>query len=329
MISFVDEAKIEVKSGDGGNGAVSFRREKYVPRGGPDGGDGGKGGDVVFIVRQNLKNLSHLKRKHHYRAENGAHGGSRQKHGKNGSDVFISVPPGSLIKDPDSGNVLRDLESHNDEWTFLKGGIGGKGNRLFATSTRRAPRFAKSGKSGQVRRLIVELNLIADIGLVGFPNAGKSTLLSRLTNATPKIGSYPFTTREPHLGVLGLEDREITIADIPGIIEGASSGAGMGLRFLRHISRTSFLILLLDLSAPTYLATPKILLGELGTYRADMTQKRRILVGNKLDQSGAAEALEQLREEYPEETIIGISALHGDGLDRFRSVVAAAFDCCG
>ncbi len=329
MISFVDEAKIEVKSGDGGNGAVSFRREKYVPRGGPDGGDGGKGGNIIFVVRRNLKTLSHLKQKQHYRAENGARGGSRQKHGKNGSDVYIHVPPGSLIKDPDSGTVLRDLSSHNDEWIFLKGGVGGKGNRLFATSTRRAPRFAKPGKPGQVRRVIVELNLIADIGLVGFPNAGKSTLLSCLTNARPKIGDYPFTTREPHLGALWFEDREITIADIPGIIEGASSGAGMGLKFLRHVSRTSFLILLLDLSAPTYLVTPKILLEELGSYRADMTQKRRILVGNKLDQSGAAEALEILREEYPGETIIGISALRGDGLDRLRSFIAEAFDYCG
>jgi GTP-binding protein len=325
--SFVDEAKIEVKSGDGGNGAVSFRREKYVPRGGPDGGDGGNGGDVVFVVKRNLKTLSHLKLKQHYRAENGAHGGSRQKHGKSGAHVCIGVPPGSLIRDPDSGMVLRDLNLPDERWIFLKGGVGGKGNRLFATPTRRAPRFAKPGAPGQVRRVVVELNLIADIGLVGLPNAGKSTLLSRLSRARPKVGDYPFTTREPHLGVLRFRDRELTIADIPGIIEGAASGAGLGLKFLKHISRTSLLMLLIDLHAPDCLSAPTILLNELRAYSTELAQKRRMLVGNKIDLPGSEEAFQKLKEEHPEEATVGISALHRSGLESLKDAIEKAFGC--
>jgi GTP-binding protein len=327
VISFVDEAQIEVRSGNGGNGAVSFRREKYIPRGGPDGGDGGRGGNVVFIVKRNLKTLSHLKRKQYYKAENGANGGPRQKHGRDGSDVCIYVPLGTLIREAKTRVVLKDLQTHNESWIFLEGGAGGKGNRVFATPTRRAPRFAKPGKLGQMRRVTVELNLIADVGLVGLPNAGKSTLLSRLTNAKPKIGSYPFTTGAPYLGVLRFEDSEITIADIPGIIKGASSGAGLGLSFLKHISRTSLLILLIDLSAPSFLGTPEILLEELECYGHDMLQKRRIVVGNKMDVAGSEEKLNQLRDKHPEETVYGISALRGDGLDILKGALADLFQC--
>jgi GTP-binding protein len=312
--SFVDEAQIEVRSGDGGSGAVSFRREKYVPRGGPDGGDGGKGGDVVFVVRGNLKTLSHLRKRRIYRAGDGNPGGPRQKHGRDGTDATIYVPPGTIIRDSTSGAIMKDLTDRDQMWVCLKGGKGGGGNRNFATSVRRAPKFAKPGGNGETRTLQIELNLIADIGLVGLPNSGKSTLLSRLTNARPAIADYPFTTTAPNLGVLNLFDREIIIADIPGILEGASTGVGLGLRFLKHIARTRLLAFVIDLAEEHFSETPRKLFGELASYDRDLQAKRRILIGNKIDLLATKVRVEELKREYSTETVFGVSALEGIGL---------------
>jgi GTP-binding protein len=244
---FADEALIEVSSGKGGNGCASFRREKYVPRGGPDGGDGGRGGDVVFEIRRNLRTLAHLRHKQSFKAENGRDGEGRGCYGRNGEDVVVPLPPGSVIKDADTGELIRDFGKDREDFLFLKGGNGGWGNIHFKSSINQAPRKALPGHDGQKRRLQVELRVLADIGLVGFPNAGKSSLLNRFTNARPKIAPYPFTTRIPNLGVLTLGDRDIIIADIPGLIAGASQGVGLGIRFLKHISRTAGLVFLIDL----------------------------------------------------------------------------------
>ncbi len=322
MNSFVDETRIEVRSGNGGNGAVSFRREKYVPRGGPDGGDGGKGGDVVFVVEGNLKTLSHLKQKRYFYADAGRPGAGRKKHGKNGKDIRIFVPPGTLVRDSRTGRLRQDLKEAGREWVFLKGGPGGAGNKNFATSRRQAPRFAKPGQPGESRRLIIELNLIADVGLVGLPNAGKSTLLSKITNASPRIAAFPFTTTIPNLGVLRYFDRELIIADIPGIIKGASSGVGLGFRFLKHISRTGILAFLVDLSAPGYLSAVAVLETELGTYAPELMRKERLVVGTKLDIDGTAENLERLSSSLPDDSVFGISAVTGSGLERLEQALS-------
>ena len=300
MFGFVDEAIIEVASGSGGRGAVSFRREKYVPKGGPDGGDGGKGGDALFAVKRNLRTLSHLRAQRSFRADDGQPGSKRNRHGRDGERVVIEVPPGSVIREAESGALIKDLDESEETWLFLRGGRGGKGNAHFKTSTHRTPRFAQPGESGTAVAIKVELQIIADVGLVGFPNAGKSTLLSVVTNANPKIGSYPFTTRIPNLGVLRVEDRELVIADIPGIIEGASHGAGLGLEFLKHIARTSMTVFLIDLSDDAFLETFPILRKELATYSKELEQKERLLVGSKLDLPGTTERLSQLGRPHSE-----------------------------
>jgi GTP-binding protein len=318
---FVDEALIEVSSGDGGGGSVHFRREKFVPRGGPDGGDGGDGGDVLFEVRQNLKTLSHLKMQKVFRAENGRGGGGQRRSGHRGRDVLIAVPPGSLVKDPETGRVLRDLSEKGDSWLVLKGGRGGKGNWHFRSPTRQAPRFAQGGGKGCARQLLVELNLIADIGLVGKPNAGKSTLLATLTNARPKIAPYPFTTKDPYIGVFASGDDELILADIPGIIEGASHGAGLGLRFLKHVNRTRALVFLIDLGEPEPGRTFEVLKAELGSYDPRLLERPRLLLGTKLDLEGAGEHLEALRAACPGESVAGISALMGKGIVRLKGLL--------
>ncbi|HOV64666.1 MAG TPA: GTPase ObgE [Spirochaetia bacterium] len=314
MIGFADETYIDVSSGKGGNGAVSFRREKYVPKGGPDGGDGGAGGDVIFVVRKNLKTLAHLKLKRVYRAEDGRPGMGRRKHGKDGNSVEIPVPPGTIIKDAVTGETLADL-TEEGEWVFLKGGKGGKGNWHFATSVRQAPRFAEEGKPGVSVRVHVELSIVADIGFVGFPNAGKSSLLGVVTNANPKVADYAFTTRIPNLGVMSLGERDIVLADIPGIIEGASHGAGMGFRFLKHIERTKGLAYLIDLSSEDYADAFPVLRSELSQYSAVLAAKKHIIVGTKLDLPGTQGRLKELAELFPEEKIIGISAHTHEGLE--------------
>jgi len=321
VFGFVDEATIEVSSGNGGPGAVSFRREKYVPKGGPDGGDGGRGGDVVFVVRRNLKTLSHLKVQRSFRAENGESGHGRCKHGRDGKDVTIEVPPGTLLRDRETGAVLKDLETEG-EWRFLSGGRGGRGNSHFTTSRRQAPRFAQPGQEGITAAVRVELNLIADIGLVGHPNAGKSTLLSILTNAHPKIGNWPFTTRTPNLGMLRDQDRELVLADIPGIIEGASHGAGLGTQFLKHVSRTAMLIFLIDLTDGDPAAAFCVLTAELESFNPELLGKPRLVVGTKLDIADTDAALAGLREALPEEIVLGISAVTRKGV---KDLIEAMF----
>ena len=324
MDRFVDEAVIEVSSGDGGAGSVHFRREKFIPLGGPDGGDGGDGGDVLFTVRANLKTLSNLRMKQFFRAEHGKPGAGQRKHGRNGRDVEVAVPPGTLVKDPETERVLRDLAESGETWLFLKGGRGGKGNWHFRSPTRQAPRYAQKGLPGSVRRIRVELNLIADIGLVGQPNAGKSTLLAALTNARPKIAPYPFTTRNPYIGVFPVFDTELILADIPGIIEGAAGGAGLGLSFLKHIKRTRVLAFLIDLGDPEPAHTLAVLKNELAAYDASLLTRPHIVVGNKLDLPEADARLEELAAQASaagEERVIGISALTRQGLDRLRQAL--------
>lgn len=319
MIKFADEADITVCSGKGGNGCIAFRREKYVPRGGPAGGDGGRGGDVVFEVRRNLRTLAHLRYQQVFKARNGEDGTSKNMHGSDGADIVIPVPPGTLVKDADTGEVLRDFTEDLDRWVFLKGGNGGWGNTHFKTSTNQAPRIALAGKPGRTVRLKVELQLLADIGFVGFPNAGKSSLLDHFTNARPKIAPYPFTTKIPNLGMLTVDDRDIILADIPGIIEGAHEGHGLGIRFLKHISRASALAFLIDLSDDRFLEAFPVLLSELREYSEGLTAKPRIVAGTKLDIPGTAERLRELRSALPTERVVGISVFTREGIPDLRS----------
>ena len=317
MRGFIDETTIEVSSGNGGPGSVSFRREKYAPKGGPDGGDGGKGGNVVFKVKKNLKTLAHLRFKKNFNAENGRPGEGGRRHGRHGNDAEILVPPGTIIKDLETGELLKDL-AEDEEWIFLKGGKGGLGNSNFATSRKQAPRYAQPGLPGKTRKIRVELNIIADAGFVGFPNAGKSSLLARLTNANPKVASYAFTTKIPNLGVFRIGDRDIILADIPGIIEGASQGTGLGIRFLKHIARTSGLVFLIDISDENYLEAFDILLEEIREFSKELYDKKRIILATKMDTENSAESLEKLKKKYPDEKIYGISVFSGYGIDDIK-----------
>jgi GTP-binding protein len=326
MEKFTDEALIDVSSGSGGNGCVAFRREKYVPLGGPSGGDGGRGGSVIFEVRRNLRTLAHLRFKQSFKAKNGGDGEGSQRYGRNGEDAVIPVPPGTVIKDAETGEIIRDFGFAESRFVFLKGGNGGWGNVRFKSSVNQAPRRALPGKPGETRRLRVEIRTLADIGLVGFPNAGKSSLLDRFTNARPRIAPYPFTTKIPNLGVLTLGDRDIVLADIPGLIEGASGGAGLGIRFLKHISRTAALAFLIDLSEDAFLDAFDILLRELGTFSPELIQKPRVLAGTKTDLvdlpgPSPAERLAMLRARYPEETVMGISVFSGEGLNELAAAL--------
>ena len=314
MERFADEATIEVSSGSGGNGCAAFRREKYVPRGGPSGGDGGKGGDVVFTVRRNLRTLAHLRYKNKFKAENGRDGGNAGRYGHNGADVFIPLPPGSLIRDFNTNELIRDFSNNQEDFIFLKGGNGGWGNIHFKSSVNQAPNKALPGKPGIAVKLKIELQIIGDIGLVGFPNAGKSSLLDKFTNARPKIAAYPFTTKIPNLGVLTIGDKDIIIADIPGLIKGASEGAGLGIRFLKHISRTKVLAFIIDISDDNYLNAFDILLNELNSFSAQLAKKKRLLVGSKTDLLENSQRIIELAEKYPNEEIIGISIFSGDGI---------------
>ncbi len=281
---FIDYAEIEVKAGDGGDGAVTFRREKYVPKGGPSGGNGGKGGDIIVEAHHNLSTLLDFRYKKIYKAQNGDPGANSLKDGKSGKDIIIKVPVGTLIKNASTGKIIADLDEDEKRIIIAKGGKGGKGNSNFATSTNQAPRFAENGRTGEQNKIALELKLIADVGLVGFPNAGKSTLISVISEAKPKIADYPFTTLEPVLGIVRYKDyQSFTIADIPGIIEGAHEGKGLGHKFLRHIERTKILLFLIDITSEDYQQTFDILNNELSSYSKILTGKKKIVAISKAD----------------------------------------------
>ncbi|MFP4329973.1 MAG: GTPase ObgE [Spirochaetaceae bacterium] len=319
MQQFVDEAVIEVRSGKGGPGSVSFRREKYVPKGGPDGGDGGDGGDVIVTVRENLKTLRHLRMKQHYRAANGSPGAGRQRHGSRGADAVIEVPPGTLISDAETGELVCDLSAVGEQQIICRGGKGGQGNVHFKSSTNQAPRYAQPGLPGTERRLKVELRLIADIGFVGLPSVGKSSLLKVLTAADPKIGSYPFTTVIPNLGVIHYYDRDIVLADLPGLIDGAAGGAGLGHRFLKHIQRTRALVYVVDGSAEHAEQQVGTLERELSSYARELAERPRLLLINKCDLLDAETRGELLRRfaTLDGETLL-VSAASREGVEELK-----------
>ena len=328
MIQFADEAVITVSSGKGGNGCIAFRREKYIPNGGPNGGDGGRGGDVIFCVKRNLRTLAHLRFHPILKAKNGGDGQGWNRFGKDGEDVIIPLPPGTTLRDNETGEVIRDFatEDEGEQFVFLKGGKGGWGNVHFKSSTNQAPRYAHKGKPGETRELKVELSIMADVGLVGFPNAGKSSLLDFFTNARPKIAPYPFTTKVPNLGVLHVDsDADIIIADIPGIIEGASEGAGLGIRFLKHISRTVALLFMIDASDPAAENAYETLCAELEKFGADLEKKRRIVLCNKLDVEGAAERAQRIVQQVerisPGVPVIPVSVLTKKNMDQARLAI--------
>ena len=312
----VDLAEIKVTAGNGGNGSVSFYREKYIPKGGPDGGDGGRGGSVVFLVEPNLVTLRDFRYHHFFKAGHGQNGAYRKMSGKAGPDCVIPVPPGTLIYDAESGKLLADLIVPGTSVIAATGGKGGKGNFHFATSTNQTPRVAEKGEIGETVSLRLELKMLADVGLVGFPNAGKSTLLSKLTQAHPKIANYPFTTLMPNLGAMYLDENSTcTIADLPGLIEGAHQGKGLGTQFLRHIERTRVLVFVIDASAENAKQELKVLKNELVSYNPGLADKPQLVVYNKID----------LLKKMPKVDGLYVSALNGDGLDELRRSIAKLY----
>jgi len=321
---FIDEAQIWVKAGDGGNGCLSFRREKFIPKGGPDGGDGGRGGSIYFQAVADLDTLMDFTGKHHWRAQNGQDGSGKNKHGANGQDLIIKVPLGTLICDSDLNLLLRDLDRIGLKVCICRGGRGGKGNKAFATPTNQTPRTSTAGKKGQERNIRLELKLIADVGLVGMPNAGKSTLISHCSAARPKIADYPFTTTEPVLGIVELSDfRRFVMADIPGLIEGAHNGAGLGFEFLKHIERTRIIVHILDIM-PTVGSNPvenyKTIRHELEQYSKALAQKAEIIVANKIDLDPDAIIVKNLRKKL-NKTIYPISAVTGEGIKELSELL--------
>ena len=330
-MKFIDEAVITVQSGDGGNGCVSFRREKYVPRGGPDGGDGGKGGDVVLVSSSDRRTLYPFRFRREFRAERGAAGRGRQKTGKSGSDILIEVPPGTLVRDAETDEIIRDLSIPGEAFVIARGGRGGKGNTHFKTSTHRTPRFSQPGEPGETRRLKLELKLLADVGIVGLPNAGKSTLISVISSVKPKIADYPFTTLVPNLGVVKAGSCEpFVVADIPGLIEGAHRGAGLGIRFLRHVERTRILVHLIDaagIDPQKPLAAYDAVNAELALYSSSLARKPQLIALNKLDLPGAeaqASAFKQALKKR--QKIHFISAATGKGIGPLLSEVGRRLD---
>ncbi len=314
---FVDEVEIVCQAGAGGNGCCAFRREKYIPHGGPSGGDGGRGGSVYIEADESHTTLQHLAGKHHWRAERGGHGEGKDRHGRNGGDIVVGVPPGTIIHDAELGMPLKDLAAAGDRVCVARGGKGGRGNVHFKSPTHQAPRECEPGEPGEQRRVRLELKLIADAGLVGKPNAGKSTLLSHLSKARPKIAAYPFTTLTPHLGIVEMPRfRRFVLADIPGLIEGAHDGAGLGDAFLKHVERTRILLHVLD-AAPPDGSDPaeawRAIRRELEQYSPALATKPELVVANKMDLTGAEEAVEALRRELDRE-VLAVSAVTGEGL---------------
>ncbi len=315
---FVDHAVIYISSGKGGNGAVAFRREKYVPKGGPAGGNGGKGGDVIFIADENLHTLLDFQYRRKYKAGDGKNGGTSLKDGKQGENVIIKVPVGTVIKKRETGDVLADMDEPGKKFVACRGGKGGKGNASFATPTNQAPRYAEEGKPGVGMYVTLELKLLADVGLVGFPNAGKSTFISRVTAARPKIADYPFTTLIPNLGIVKYRDyQSFTIADIPGIIEGAHKGKGLGIEFLRHIERTRVLFFLLDSQSRDISADFAVLLEEVKNYKIDLAQKKIVAGISKIDLLEPDELAEIKKTKLPgyDEKLLAFSSVTGKGVN--------------
>lgn len=317
---FIDYAEIEVRGGDGGRGCVSFRREKYVPKGGPNGGDGGKGGDVVLKVDANLSTLLDFHYKRLYKAKKGKQGKGKNCKGEEGEDLVLKVPPGTVVKNKVKDTVLADLVSEGDSFVAAQGGRGGKGNAHFKSSTHQTPRFAQPGEKGEVKKIILELKLLADVGMVGPPNAGKSTLLARVSDARPKIASYPFTTLKPNLGVVKLKDhRSFVLADIPGLIEGAHLGKGLGLDFLRHIQRTKLLVFLLDVKSNDLISGYNDLKKELKLYDISLLKKPSLLALNKVDLLTEKD-VNKIKLDL-DTTVVRISALTGQGIDRLLDII--------
>ncbi len=326
---FRDEVTLRAKAGDGGRGCVSFRREKFVPRGGPDGGDGGKGGDVVFEADENYNTLYHLIHQPQFRAENGQPGGGAGCSGRNGRELRVKVPLGTLIRDVPRGSLLKDLDRHGHSIAICKGGKGGRGNRRFATATNQAPRHAEPGVPGEERTVRLELKMIADVGIVGMPNAGKSTLISRLSAARPRVAAYPFTTLVPSLGILRLDDvRSCVLADLPGLIEGAHEGRGLGDQFLRHIERTRIILHLVDATpeaAPRPAEAYRVVRRELEEYSPTLAAKPEIVVANKVDVTGAQKGATAL-QRASKKPVTAISAVTGAGLKALIREIFAALD---
>ncbi len=329
-MKFIDEARITVQSGNGGAGCVSLRREKYIPKGGPDGGDGGRGGDVVFIATTNKRTLYHLQFQKLYRAKNGSGGQGNNRTGKGGDDLTIELPLGTLVIDADTGNLLKDLVDPDEVFVVAKGGRGGLGNARFKSSTNRTPRFAQPGEPGQTLNLRLELKLLADVGVVGLPNAGKSTLVSALSSARPKIADYPFTTLTPNLGVVYTHRREpFIVADIPGLIEGAHTGTGLGIRFLRHVERTRILLHLVDAAAIDSdhpLKALDTVNRELLQYSPALAEKPQLVVLNKMDVDWAKDAASLFQEAFGKEELLQISAATGAGLDLMTATLCNLLD---
>jgi GTPase len=334
-MKFLDRARISVKGGSGGNGVTAFRREKFVPFGGPSGGDGGRGGSVFMEATDQLNTLLQFRFNPEYRAGSGSHGEGSNRHGRDGRDIDIKVPVGTIVMDADSGEILHDFSRNGEKILIASGGIGGRGNARFATSTNRAPRRHEEGRPGETKTLALELKLIADVGLVGFPNAGKSTLISRISAARPKIADYPFTTLEPNLGVVSWGgDKSFVVADIPGLIEGAHQGAGLGLEFLRHIERTRMLLFVIDVSLAERrdpVGDLRTLSDELRFYSAELLNKPKVVAASKADAVQDRSGLDALRA-YCENTgleVILISAVTGEGIDTLVRRVGETLETTG
>jgi len=329
---FIDRAKIYVQGGDGGNGVTAFRREKFVPRGGPSGGDGGRGGNVYLVADSSLNTLLHLRYNPRHIAERGAHGEGSNRSGRTGADLEVRVPVGTQVVDVETGEIVYDLDQDGRRWLAARGGRGGFGNAHFATSTNRAPRYHQAGDNGEARELQLELKLLADVGLVGFPNAGKSTFISTVSAARPKIADYPFTTLEPHLGVVDLGDfRTMVIADIPGLIEGAHAGAGLGDRFLRHIERTKLLLHMVDVSSLSGRETVsdyETVNRELASYNPDLATRPQIVVATKIDALDDPSRLESLRAQAETDgrPFFAISSATNRGISELVNALAARLD---
>lgn len=327
---FVDQAKIYVKGGDGGNGIVSYRREKYVPMGGPAGGDGGRGGDVVFVVDQGLRTLIDFRYQRHFKADRGEYGKTKNRHGKGAPDMLVKVPPGTVVRDADTDEFLGDLVRDGQKLIVAHGGRGGRGNTRFATESNKAPDMAEKGEPGEERNLLLELKVLADVGLVGFPSVGKSTFLSAVSAARPKIGAYHFTTLTPELGVVDVGDgRSFVLADLPGLIEGAHAGHGLGHEFLRHIERTRVIVHVVDIAAVdgrNPVEDYRAIRAELEQYDERLAKRPQLIAANKMDLPGAQENLDQFQKTFPELTVFAISGVSGQGVRELLYAVVDLLD---